>query len=91
MTTKLTVAAVALVAFAACNSSSKGWHDAAVDNARVQIGMQIDTVESFKGAFHNPTTLNPDGSVLYCYVTNCRTGFFPANESYLYEITGYSS
>lgn len=91
MTTKLTVAAVALAAFAACNSSSKGWHDAAVDNARVQIGMQIDTVESFNGAFHNPTTLNPDGSVLYCDVTDWRSGFFPGTVWYLYELTGDSA
>ena len=82
---------MALAAFAACNSSSKGWHDAAVDNARVQIGMQIDTVESFKGAFHNPTTLNPDGSVLYCDVTDWRSGFFPGTVWYLYELTGDSA
>ena len=84
--------AAAVVAFVACNSGeTKSWDDIAVDNARIQIGLQIDTVESLGLPFHNPTSIQPDGSVLYCDVTDWRSGFFPGTLWYLYELTGDST
>lgn len=83
------IVATAAFAFVACNSGeTKNWTDIAVENARKQIGLQIDTVESLGLPFHNPTSLQPDGSVLYCDVTDWRSGFFPGTVWYLYELTG---
>lgn len=82
------VAAVAAAVAACTGSKPVAWDEAAIENARVQIGMQIDTVEALPGEFHNPTTVNPDGSVHYCEVTDWRSGFFPGTVWYLYELTG---
>ena len=85
-------AAATLTAFAACNKSTpKTWDELAVENAYAQIGMQIDTIESLEGPFHNPTSLKTDGRVLYCDVTDWRSGFFPGTVWYLYELTGDST
>lgn len=80
------------VTMAACNGgSSRSWDETAVDNARIQIGQQIDVVESLGEPFHNPTSIQEDGSVFYCDVTDWRSGFFPGTVWYLYELTGDST
>lgn len=92
MKTNIYAVSALLLAFAACNSSKpKAWDELAIENARAQIGLQIDTIESFTGEFHNPTSLKPDGTVDYCDVTDWRSGFFPGTVWYLYELTGDST
>ena len=86
------MAGVVTVAMTACNSTaSRSWSDVAIDNARIQMGMQIDTVEKLGLPFHNPTSILEDGNVLYCDVTDWRSGFFPGAVWYLYELTGDST
>lgn len=86
---KVMFAAAAVTVMAACNDGKvKNWDELAVENARIQMGLQIDTVESLGFPFHNPTSLQDDGSVLYCDVTDWRSGFFPGAVWYLYELTG---
>lgn len=80
--------------FIACNSDrscTSSWDDMAIENARAQMGLQIDTVESLGLPFHNPASLQDDGSVFYCDVTDWRSGFFPGAVWYLYELTGDTS
>ena len=86
------MAGVATVAMTACNgTASRSWSDVAIENARIQMGMQIETVEKLGLPFHNPTSILEDGNVLYCDVTDWRSGFFPGAVWYLYELTGDST
>ncbi|MDE5635967.1 MAG: glycoside hydrolase family 88 protein [Muribaculaceae bacterium] len=86
---KVMLAVAAVAVMAACNDGKvKNWDEMAVEKARIQMGLQIDTVESLGFPFHNPTSLQDDGSVLYCDVTDWRSGFFPGAVWYLYELTG---
>lgn len=83
------LAAVSVAVMSACNDGKvRSWDELAVENARIQMGLQIDTIESLGLPFHNPTSLQDDGSVLYCDVTDWRSGFFPGAVWYLYELTG---
>lgn len=68
-------------------TEKKTWYEEAVDNARAQIGMEIDTIEA-GGRFRNPVTLNDKGGVYYCGYADWRSGFFPGSVWYLYELTG---
>lgn len=58
-----------------------------IDFAHKQIGNEIQLIEK-SGKFMNPTTMNPDGSVYYCGLSDWRCGFFPGSVWYLYELTG---
>lgn len=85
----LFVIAASVFIFVACNHEKVGsWDDQAIVNARVQIRMQIDTIESLGSPFHNPASLQENGSVFYCDVSDWRSGFFPGTVWYLYELTG---
>ncbi len=66
------------------------WAQQVIDNARTQIGMEIDTIEA-SGKCLNPVTLTPKGDVFYCGYADWRSGFFPGNVWYLYELTGDSA
>ena len=66
------------------------WTDKAVENARKQIGLEIDTIEA-SGKCLNPVTLTPGGKVVYCGYADWRSGFFPGSVWYLYELTGDES
>lgn len=59
----------------------------AIENARTQIGLEIDTIEA-SGKCLNPVTLTPEGDVYYCGYADWRSGFFPGSVWYLYELTG---
>lgn len=89
----LFAAAASAMAFVACQKAGEpvNTDDRAIDNAHAQIMMQIDTIEALGLPFHNPASLQPDGSVYYCDVTDWRSGFFPGTVWYLYELTGDSS
>lgn len=63
------------------------WNVQAVENARAQIGLEIDTIEA-SGQLLNPVTLTPEGKVYYCGYADWRSGFFPGSVWYLYELTG---
>ena len=63
------------------------WEQQAIDNARAQIGLEIDTIEA-SGECLNPVTLNKEGKVYYCKYADWRSGFFPGSVWYLYELTG---
>ena len=54
------------------------WTDKAVENARKQIGLEIDTIEA-SGKCLNPVTLTPGGKVVYCGYADWRSGFFPGS------------
>lgn len=77
---------------AGCTSSPRQqtWNEQAVENARMQIGIEIDTIEA-SGKVMNPVKLNPDGKVYYCNYADWRSGFFPGSVWYLYELTGDST
>ena len=88
----LFVAVTSAAVFVACSGDKvKTWEGLAVENARIQMEKQIETVESLGFPFHNPTSLQDDGNVLYCDVTDWRSGFFPGAVWYLYELTGDST
>lgn len=76
-----------------CTPPQKGqvteaaWMTQAVENARAQIGLAIDTIEA-SGQCLNPVTLTPEGKVYYCGYGDWRSGFFPGSVWYLYELTG---
>lgn len=70
-----------------CGEVPKGFVEENVDFARKQIGKEIELIEQ-NGKFMNPVTLNPDGSVYYCNLSDWRCGFFPGSIWYLYEMTG---
>ena len=57
-------------------STEKSWVEQAVENARCQIGLEIDTIEA-SGKVLNPVTLNENEQVYYCGVSDWRSGFFP--------------
>ena len=46
-------------------STEKSWVEQAVENARCQIGLEIDTIEA-SGKVLNPVTLNENEQVYYC-------------------------
>lgn len=77
---------------AGCTSSPRQqtWNEQAVENARMQIGIEIDTIET-SGKVMNPVTLKPEGGVYYCNYADWRSGFFPGSVWYLYELTGDST
>lgn len=70
--------------------TEKTWSEKAIENARKQIGLEIDTIEA-SGKILNPVTLKKDGSVFYCGYEDWRSGFFPGNIWYLYELTNDST
>ena len=63
------------------------WDVQAVQQARAQIGQEIDTIEA-SGKCLNPITLGQDGQVVYGGYADWRSGFFPGSVWYLYELTG---
>lgn len=67
--------------------TEKPWTEKAIVNAKSQIGLEIDTIES-SGKVLNPVTLSKDGKVYYCEYEDWRSGFFPGSVWYLYELTG---
>lgn len=67
-------------------SSNCLWVEQAVENARCQIGLEIDTIEA-SGKVLNPVTLNENEQVYYCGFSDWRSGFFPGSVWYLYELT----
>ncbi len=83
----------AMLGVTACktvSSNKSAWAQQVIDNARTQIGMEIDTIEA-SGKCLNPVTLTPKGDVFYCGYADWRSGFFPGNVWYLYELTGDST
>lgn len=68
-------------------STEKSWVEQSVENARRQIGLEIDTIEASDNVL-NPVTLNENGQVYYCGFSDWRSGFFPGSVWYLYELTG---
>lgn len=71
-------------------TTADSWVAKAVENARAQIGLEIDTIEA-SGKILNPVTLNKEGNVYYCQYADWRSGFFPGSIWYLYELTGDDS
>ncbi len=83
----------AVLTVTACKTVSNkrtSWAQQTIDNARIQIGLEIDTIEA-SGKCLNPVTLTPEGNVFYCGYADWRSGFFPGNVWYLYELTGDSA
>lgn len=81
---------VVLLSAASCTqraAEKQTWVEKAIEDARAQIGLEIDTIES-SGKFMNPVTLNDKGDVYYCGYADWRSGFFPGSVWYLYELTG---
>ena len=74
-------------ALISCSEVKKEFIEENVEFAHKQIGNEIKLIEE-SGKFMNPTTLNSDGSVYYCNLTDWRSGFFPGSIWYLYELTG---
>lgn len=68
----------------------KSWSEIALENAKAQIGLEIDTIEA-SGKVLNPVTTNDKGEVYYCGYADWRSGFFPGSVWYLYELTGDNS
>ena len=68
-------------------TAEKPWDVQAIEHARAQIGLEIDTIEA-SGQCLNPVTLTPEGKVYYCGYADWRSGFFPGSVWYLYELTG---
>ena len=68
-------------------AAEKPWDVQAIEHARAQIGLEIDTIEA-SGQCLNPVTLTPEGKVYYCGYADWRSGFFPGSVWYLYELTG---
>lgn len=86
---------VTVALFITCTSrkqqvQEKSWNEQAVENAKAQIGLEIDTIEA-SGKVLNPVTLTPEGNVFYCEYEDWRSGFFPGSVWYLYELTGDSA
>lgn len=93
----LRTSALSLMAVGAISCTSqksqeveKTWSEKAIENARKQIGLEIDTIEA-SGKILNPVTLTPEGKVFYCGYEDWRSGFFPGNVWYLYELTNDST
>lgn len=83
--------AIAAAISASCTSPKQqtaelAWNEQAVENARMQIGIEIDTIEA-SGKVLNPVTLTSEGDVYYCNYADWRSGFFPGSIWYLYELT----
>lgn len=90
MKTSILAACAALLAATACTTPTEkktDWSTQAIENARAQIGLEIDTIEA-SGKCLNPVTLNSKGGVYYCGYADWRSGFFPGSVWYLYELTG---
>ena len=66
-------------------STEKSWVEQAVENARCQIGLEIDTIEA-SGKVLNPVTLNENEQVYYCGFSDWRSGFFPGSVWYLMNL-----
>lgn len=92
--TSILAGCAALLTVASCTQKTAGpkadWQQKAVENARTQIGLEIDTIEA-SGKCLNPVTLNNKGEVYYCGYADWRSGFFPGSVWYLYELTGDST
>lgn len=58
-------------------STEKSWVEQSIENARRQIGLEIDTIEA-SGKVLNPVTLNENGQVYYCGFSDWRSGFSQA-------------
>ena len=93
----LRTSALSLMAVGAISCTSqksqeveKTWSEKAIENARKQIGLEIDIIE-VSGKILNPVTLTPEGKVFYCGYEDWRSGFFPGNVWYLYELTNDST
>lgn len=85
-----TSAAFLLSCSSAPQTVEKNFIDENIDNARVQIGREIEVIEA-SGKVLNPVTLKTDSSVYYCDYADWRSGFFPGSVWYLYELTGDST
>ena len=84
------VGCAALCVATSCTQRAVGqpsWSEKAIEHARTQIGLEIDTIEA-SGKVLNPVTLNNKGGVYYCGFSDWRSGFFPGSVWYLYELTG---
>lgn len=68
------------------NSIEDNWTNKVVLNAKEQMMLAIDTIES-SGKILNPVSLKKDGKVYYCKYDDWRSGFFPGSVWYLYELT----
>ena len=92
--TSILAGCAALLTVASCTQKTAGpkadWQQKAVENARTQIGLEIDTIEA-SGKCLNPVTLNNKGEIYYCGYADWRSGFFPGSVWYLYELTGDST
>lgn len=92
----LAVAAAATMLISSCNNtaqSDKSWAERAVDNAHAQMMLQIEAIEAdTTGAVLNPVTTDVNRmSTWYCDFEDWRSGFFPGNVWYLYELSGDST
>ena len=71
-------------ALISCSEVKKEFIEENVEFAHKQIGNEIKLIEE-SGKFMNPTTLNSDGSVYYCNLTDWRSGFFPGCQKHYME------
>ena len=87
--TSILLGCAALFTATSCTTTpaKKSWSEQVIENARAQIGLEIDTIEA-SGKCLNPVTLNSKGGVYYCGPADWRSGFFPGSVWYLYELTG---
>lgn len=74
-------------------SKSKISDAQAIENAKKQMGLQIQAIEADKsGKVLNPVTTKRNRfSTGYCGYADWRSGFFPGSTWYLYELTGDKS
>ncbi|MBO4944885.1 MAG: glycoside hydrolase family 88 protein [Muribaculaceae bacterium] len=93
----LLMAGCALLAVACMSakapSKSKISDAQAIENAKKQMGLQIQAIEADKsGKVLNPVTTKRNRfSTGYCGYADWRSGFFPGSTWYLYELTGDKS
>lgn len=71
-------------------SDNSDFYDAAVNNAKEQISLQIAAIEAdTTSKVLNPVTTKRNRfSTAYCGYSDWRSGFFPGTVWYLYELTG---
>ena len=65
--TSILLGCAALFTATSCTTTpaKKSWSEQVIENARAQIGLEIDTIEA-SGKCLNPVTLNSKGGVYYC-------------------------
>ena len=64
--TSILLGCAALFTATSCTTTpaKKSWSEQVIENARAQIGLEIDTIEA-SGKCLNPVTLNSKGGVYY--------------------------